>query len=313
MRDPNALSLPDLYQHFGRTGLIRRLLELARDEDLGPRRLDITSAVSVPADAKSEGVIIARAPGTISGLACLHELMDVYGTRVDAQLTAQDGQQVQRGDPLATLRGPKREILAVERPALNLIGHLSGVATTAAAFVSAVGSGVKAKIYDTRKTMPGLRVLEKYATRCGGAMCYRIGLFDAVLIKDTHLAGVGLDALAQVVAAAARQAKTINGELSCFEVEVESLDQLARILSIEAGLVDVILLDNMSPIQLRKGVAMRDASSTGKTVQLEASGGVRLDAVRAIAETGVERISAGAITHSAPWFDVALDMKGVGA
>jgi len=307
MRDLNSLSLPDLYQHFGRTGLIRRLLELARDEDLGPRRLDITSAVSVPADAKAEGVIIARAPGTVSGLACLHELMDVYGTRVDAHLAAQDGQQVQKGTPLATLRGPKREILAVERPALNLVGRLSGIATTAAAFVAAVGTGTRAKIYDTRKTMPGLRVLEKYATRCGGASCHRVGLFDAVLIKDTHLAGVGLDTLATVVANASRQAKTMNGDLSCFEVEVESLDQLARLLTIEPGLVDVILLDNMTPIQLRKGVAMRDTA--GKPIQLEASGGVRLDTVRAIAETGVERISAGAITHSAPWFDVALDMK----
>ncbi len=307
MRDLNALTLPDLYLHFGRTGLIRRLLELACDEDLGPRRLDITSAVSVPADAKAEGVIVARAPGTVSGLACLHELVDVYGTRVDAHLAAKDGQQVQKGTPLATLRGPKREILAVERPALNLVGRLSGIATTAAAFVAAVGAGTRAKIYDTRKTMPGLRVLEKYATRCGGASCHRIGLFDAVLIKDTHLAGVGLDTLATVIANAARQAKTMNGDLSCFEVEVESLDQLARLLTIEPGLVDVILLDNMTPIQLRKGVAMRDTA--GKPIQLEASGGVNLSTVRAIAETGVERISAGAITHSAPWFDVALDMK----
>lgn len=307
MRDLNALTLPDLYQHFGRTGLIRRLLELARDEDLGPRRLDITSAVSVPADAKAEGVIVARAPGTVSGLACLHELMDVYGTHVDAHLVAQDGQQVQKGTPLATLRGPKREILAVERPALNLVGRLSGIATTASAFVAAVGTGTRAKIYDTRKTMPGLRVLEKYATRCGGASCHRIGLFDAVLIKDTHLAGVGLDTLTSVIASAARQAKTMNGDLSCFEVEVESLDQLARLLTIESGLVDVILLDNMTPIQLRKGVAMRDTAA--KPIQLEASGGVNLSTVRAIAETGVERISAGAITHSAPWFDVALDMK----
>lgn len=307
MRDLNSLSLPDLYLHFGRTGLIRRLLELARDEDLGPRRLDITSAVSVPSDAKAEGVIVARAPGTVSGLACLHELVDVYGTRVDAHLAAKDGQQVQKGTPLATLRGPKREILAVERPALNLVGRLSGIATTAAAFVAAVGAGTRAKIYDTRKTMPGLRVLEKYATRCGGASCHRIGLFDAVLIKDTHLAGVGLDTLATVIANAARQAKTMNGDLSCFEAEVESLDQLARLLTIEPGLVDVILLDNMTPIQLRKGVAMRDTA--GKPIQLEASGGVNLSTVRAIAETGVERISAGAITHSAPWLDVAMDMK----
>jgi nicotinate-nucleotide pyrophosphorylase (carboxylating) len=309
----NHLSLPDLYRAMSAGGLVRRLLELARDEDLGPRRLDVTSAVSVPAEAKSEGVIVARAPGVICGLACLHELMDVYGTRVDAHLAVQDGKRVEKGTVLATLRGPKREILAVERPALNLIGRLSGVATTAAAFVMAVGEGTRAKIYDTRKTMPGMRVLEKYATRCGGAMCHRVGLFDAVLIKDTHLAGVGLETLAGVVAGAARQAKTMNGDLSCFEVEVETLDQLARVLTIEPGLVDVVLLDNMSPIQLRKGVAMRDAAKNGAKVQLEASGGIRLDTVRTIAESGVERISAGAITHSAPWFDVALDMKAGGA
>lgn len=291
--------------------MIRRLLELARDEDLGARRLDVTSAVSVPAEAKSEGVIVARAPGVICGMACLHELMDVYGIRVDAQLTVRDGQRVEKGAVLATLRGPKREMLAVERPALNLIGRLSGVATMAAAFVMAVGEGTRAKIYDTRKTMPGMRVLEKYATRCGGAMCHRVGLFDAVLIKDTHLAGVGLEALAGVVAAAARQARAMNGELAFFEVEVETLDQLARVLTIESGLVDVVLLDNMSPIQLRKGVAMRDGAR--KPVELEASGGVRLDTVRTIAESGVERISTGSITHSAPWFDVALDMKAGGA
>ena len=307
MRDLNSLSLPDLYRHFDRTGLIRRLLELARDEDLGPKRLDITSDCSVPADARAEGTIVARAAGTISGLAALHQILDVYGTRLDATSLVEDGATVPANTPLARIRGSKREVLAIERPALNLIGRLSGVATMAAAFVKAAGGGVKAKVFDTRKTMPGLRVLEKYAVRCGGALCHRAGLYDAVLIKDNHLAGVTLETLAAAVADAARKAKSHNGDLAFFEVEVESLDQFAKILTIEPGLVDIVLLDNMNPDQLRRGVAMSDQARSA--IELEASGGVKLDTIRAIAETGVDRISAGAITYHAGYLDVALDMR----
>jgi nicotinate-nucleotide pyrophosphorylase (carboxylating) len=309
MPDVNALPLPELYRHFEATGLIRRLLDLARDEDLGPGRSDVTSEVCVSADARATGSIIARAAGTVSGLAALPLLLETYGAGLKLTSLAQDGDKVAAGKPIATFEGSKRELLSIERPALNLVGHLSGVATAAATFVAAVGKSgaVKAKVYDTRKTMPGLRVLEKYAVRCGGANCHRIGLFDAVLIKDNHLAGVGLDVLARVVAEAAKRSRA-KADLSFFEVEVDSLDQFARILTIEPGLVDVVLLDNMNPMQLRQAVSMRD--KTGRRFELEASGGVRLESIRTIAETGVDRISAGAITHSAAWLDVALDIVG---
>jgi nicotinate-nucleotide pyrophosphorylase (carboxylating) len=164
---------------------------------------------------------------------------------------------------------------------------------------------VRARLYDTRKTTPGLRVLEKYAVRCGGGMCHRIGLFDAVLIKDNHIVGVGLDRLAAVVAEASRRARD-EREVSFVEVEVESLAQLERVLGLGPGIVDIVLLDNMGLDDLRRAVAMRDASASKPA--LEASGGVRLDTVRAIAETGVERISAGTLTHGATWLDVAMDM-----
>jgi nicotinate-nucleotide pyrophosphorylase (carboxylating) len=309
MTDVNALALPDLYKHVEATGLVRRLLEIARDEDLGPGCVDVTSEASVSGETRAEGLIVARAAGTVSGLAALPLLLEVYGAELSLTMHVQDGGRVAVGTAVARLTGVKRQLLAVERPMLNLIGHLSGIATAAAVFVSTVGAGgpVKAKVYDTRKTMPGLRVLEKYAVRCGGANCHRIGLFDAVLIKDNHLAGVGLDSLARVVADAARRARSM-GSISFFEVEVDTLDQLTRVLTIEAGLVDVVLLDNMSPIQLRQAVGMRDRA--GSRMELEASGGVRLETIRAIAETGVDRISAGAITHSAEWLDVAMDIDG---
>jgi nicotinate-nucleotide pyrophosphorylase (carboxylating) len=167
---------------------------------------------------------------------------------------------------------------------------------------------VRARLYDTRKTTPGLRVLEKYAVRCGGGMCHRIGLFDAVLIKDNHIAGVGLAELAGVVSGAARKARAERRELQFVEVEVDSLDQLERVLTLERGVVDIVLLDNMGPPELRRAVQMRDASKCEP--ELEASGGVALQSVRAIAETGVERISAGTLTHGAVWMDVAMDVAG---
>ena len=231
----------------------------------------------------------------------------VYKASLEVALSAHDGDAVPANTVIARLKGSKRQLLAVERPALNLLGRLSGVASTAASFVTAAGSPlpVKAKVYDTRKTLPGLRVLEKYATRCGGAMCHRTGLFDAVLIKDNHIAGIGLDGLVRVLSETAKRAKA-DYSPEFVEVEVDTLDQLARVLTVPPGLVDVVLLDNMSPIQLRQAVSMRD--KTGSRIELEASGGVRLDTVRTIAETGVDRISAGAITHSAPWLDVALEI-----
>lgn len=309
MPDLNQLALPDLYTHLSRSGLVRRVLEVARDEDLGPGG-DVTSVATVPESAAGEASIVARSAGVVCGMASAPDLFAAFGVALDLGDAVPDGARVEKGDRIAFVRGRKRDILLVERTLVNLIGRLSGVATRAATFVDAMGTGVRARLYDTRKSTPGLRMLEKYAVRCGGAMCHRLGLWDAVLIKDNHLAGVALGDLAGFVAAAAKRARQAAAEggvgLSFIEVEADSLKQLERLLAVEPGLIGVILLDNMSPHELRQAVAARDAA--GSPVALEASGGVRLESVRLIAETGVDRISAGTLTHGAAWMDVALDM-----
>jgi nicotinate-nucleotide pyrophosphorylase (carboxylating) len=307
--DLNALPLPELYRRLCEGGLVRRLLELAREEDVG-RDGDVTSLVAVPASARAAGHIIARSAGVVAGLNALADVLDGFGGGLDLTLRVRDGNAVVAGTSLATVRGPKQALLTVERTALNLVGRLSGIATRTAEFVRAMSAGgsVRAMLYDTRKTTPGLRVLEKYAVRCGGGMCHRIGLFDAVLIKDNHLAGVGLAELAAVVGGAARKARAERPGLQFVEVEVDSLAQLEAVLSLERGVVDIVLLDNMGPVDLRRAVAMRDASRARP--ELESSGGVSLQTVREIAETGVERISAGTLTHGAVWMDVAMDVAG---
>jgi nicotinate-nucleotide pyrophosphorylase (carboxylating) len=218
---------------------------------------------------------------------------------------ARDGQAVSHGERLAELEGPVRELLTAERLLLNLIGRLSGIATLTQQFVQAI-QGTSAGIYDTRKTTPGWRRLEKYAVRCGGGRNHRTGLFDAVLIKDNHLALMQLrpgDAVRRVrefLLAAGRAPD--RSESLIVEVEVDTLEQLDDALTAEP---DIVLLDNMSPDQLRQAVARRDA--VNPDIELEASGGVNLRSVRAIAETGIDRISVGALTHSAVALDVALD------
>jgi nicotinate-nucleotide pyrophosphorylase (carboxylating) len=305
MPDINTLSLADTYGALHATGLVTRALELARDEDLGSAG-DVTSEVCIPESAPGQASTVARSPGTISGLACLPELARVFGSQVRIAPRLADGQAVAAGDTLADLSGPLREILALERTALNLIGRLSGIATLTRRFVDAA-AGTRAEIYDTRKTTPGLRVLEKYAVRCGGGRSYRLGLHDAVLIKDNHLAGVPLSRLASFVRDAAARARRSRPTLLFVEAEVDSLDQLRELLSLEPGVLDVILLDNMSIETMARAATLRD-SSTGRP-QLEASGGVTLETVAEIARTGVERISAGALTHSAASLDIALDIR----
>lgn len=310
MDDLNSLALPALYARLAAGGLVRRLLELARDEDLGVGGRDESTLASLAANAAGEAALVARAPGVVCGLAALDELFGVFGVRPERTDLVADGERVQKGDRIAVLRGRTRDLLLVERTMVNLVARLSGVSTQTLSFVHAMGTGVRARLYDTRKTTPGLRMLEKYAVRCGGAMAHRLGLWDAVLLKDNHLAGVPPSDLAGFVATAARRARDAaeaRGQpLTFVEVEVDSLKQLERLLTLDAGLIDVILLDNMSPNDLRQGVGMRDSS--GQPVLLEASGGVRLDSVRLIAETGVDRISAGSLTHAATWLDLALDM-----
>lgn len=275
--------LPDL--------LIDPVVRAALAEDLG-RAGDITALACIDADARLEATFGARKAGTIAGLACAR--LAILAMDPDAKFKAKvsDGDRVAAGAVLARVSADARALLSAERTALNLLGRLSGVATLTAAYVNAV-AGTKARITDTRKTTPGLRALEKYAVRCGGALNHRFGLDDAILIKDNHIAACG------GVGEAIRRARAFAGHLVKVECEVDSLKQLAEAL--DAG-PDVVMLDNFSLKNLRVAVGM----AAGRVV-LEASGGVTLDTVREIAETGVDVISVGALTHSASVLDIGLD------
>jgi nicotinate-nucleotide pyrophosphorylase (carboxylating) len=215
-----------------------------------------------------------------------------------------DGQPVHAGDVLGCLRGYWRDLLSLERVFLNLLSHLSGIATMTSRYVDAV-RGTGAQVCDSRKTTPGLRSLEKYAVACGGGCLHRIGLHDALMFKDNHLASVPPDAMADLLAAAidvAREDRPLR--FAC--VEVDDLDQFRSVLEIQENRVDIVLLDNMNPARLREAVSLRNASSS--SILLEASGGITLDTIAAVAATGIDRISVGALTHGARWMDIGLDI-----
>jgi len=275
--------LPDL--------LIAPIVRAALAEDLG-RAGDITSQACVPAEARLSVIWAARRPGVLAGLDCARLALAELAPEAGFIALARDGDTLSPGQVLARAEAPARAVLAAERTGLNLMGRLSGIATLTRAYVDAVaGTGVR--ITDTRKTTPGLRQLEKYAVRCGGGVNHRFGLDDAILIKDNHVAACG------GVRPALERARAAAGHLVKVEIEVDGLDQLAEALPLSP---DVIMLDNFSLSDLRKAVAM-----TAGRVTLEASGGVDLTTVRAIAETGVQVISVGALTHSAPGLDIGLD------
>ena len=298
----------------------RQLIRLAVREDLD-RWHDWTTVALVREGSHGKARMVARQRGVIAGLAAARVVLDEYDPRIEWLGIALDGKKVEPGQAVAQLAGPARSLLTVERPLLNLIGHLSGIATLTRTYVDAV-EGTPVRVYDTRKTTPGWRRLEKYAVRCGGGTNHRLGLFDAVLIKDNHLAfcatfpstteapavptiGAGVTP-AQAVAKVREFLHDLGPDDPrsglIVEVEVDTLEQLDQVLP--AG-PDMVLLDNMSPSELREAVARRDAAYPG--VQLEASGGIDLSTIGEIARTGVERISVGALTHSAKWFDVGLD------
>jgi len=260
-------------------------------EDLG-RAGDITGEACIDADARMSVVFAARRAGVVAGLACARLAIHALDPSARFDAIARDGEAVAPGDKLARVDGNARALLAAERVALNLMGRLSGVASLTAAYVAEI-AGTRAHIIDTRKTTPGLRALEKYAVRCGGGANHRFGLDDAVLIKDNHVAACG------GVGRALERARGRVGHMVKIEVEVDRLDQLREAL---AHMPDVIMLDNFSLADLREAVVL-----TAGRVTLEASGGVDLTTVRAIAETGVDLISVGALTHSAPVLDIGLD------
>ncbi len=270
---------------------VEAAINAALAEDLGLQG-DITTNATVAATAKAEAVIAARKPGVIAGLQLAEAAFRALDPNVRFDVVVADGESVEKGSIVARISGNARALLTAERVALNYMSRLSGIATLTQSYVTAI-QGTAAKITDTRKTTPGLRAFEKYAVRCGGGQNHRTGLFDAVLIKDNHIVAAGGIARAIVAAQAAA------GHMVKIEVEVDTLAQLDEVLQHK---VDAILLDNMTPDQLRAAVKR----VAGRCLT-EASGGVNLETVRAIAESGVDMISVGALTHSATVLDLGLD------
>ncbi|MEK1873348.1 MAG: carboxylating nicotinate-nucleotide diphosphorylase [Rhizobium altiplani] len=274
--------------------IIEPMVRTALVEDLGLAG-DITSAAVIPADHRSSLVMVARQPGVVAGLDAAELAFQLVEPTITMARYLEDGSPIRPGDTIAEISGPSRGLLTGERTALNFLGHLSGIATVTASLVEAV-RGTKASIACTRKTTPGLRALEKYAVRAGGGMNHRFALNDAVLIKDNHVA------IAGGVAEAIRRARAGVGHMVKIEVEVDTLEQLGE--AMREG-VDAVLLDNMTPAQLREAVAIVD----GRAIT-EASGSVTLATVAAVAASGVDLISVGWCTHSAPTLDIGLDVQG---
>jgi nicotinate-nucleotide pyrophosphorylase (carboxylating) len=261
-------------------------------EDLG-RAGDVTSIATIPETTRARAIVVARKAGTIAGLPLLASCFAKLDPGVAIETRSRDGDTVAE-TTLMTIEGSARAVLSAERAALNFLGHLSGVATVTAAFVRKA-SGLT-RICCTRKTTPGLRALEKYAVRCGGGFNHRFGLDDAILIKDNHVAVAG------GIRPVLERARAAAGHLVKIEIEVDSFDQLREVL--DCGLADVVLLDNFDIASMKQAVAM----VAGKLV-IEASGGITLDTIAEIAATGVDYASSGALTHSAPSLDVALDIE----
>lgn len=288
------------------TAACRRLVAMALEEDLSTAG-DQTSQAVIPEDLQGRAVFVARAPGRLAGLPAAALVFHTLDARLVFEPQLTDGADLQPGSRLATMAGPMRALLAGERTALNFLQHLSGIATLTRRFVEAV-AGLPCQILDTRKTLPGWRLLAKYAVRCGDGHNHRLGLYDGVLIKDNHLAALeqepGVRGQGSGIGEAVRSARKRCGAQVSVEVEVDSLAQFEKALACTPA---IIMLDNLPPDVLREAVRRRNERAPG--VQLEASGGVTLATVRAIAETGVDRISVGALTHSAPALDIALDYE----
>jgi len=270
-------------------GAVQRALE----EDLG-RAGDITSIATIPESTRAHAIMVARQSGVIAGLPLAVAIFQKLSPDISIEAHVRDGGTVAAGAHLLTISGPARAVLSGERAGLNFVGRLSGIATLTADYVRHT-AGTKMRICCTRKTTPGLRALEKYAVRCGGGFNHRFGLDDAILIKDNHIAVAG------GIRPVLQRARSHVGHLVNIEIEVDALAQLREVL--DTGMADVVLLDNMDIATLTEAVKL----AKGRVV-LEASGGVTQDTIARIASTGVDYASAGALTHSAPNFDVALDI-----
>jgi len=290
--------MPPLFDQDSTSSAIT-LARMSLNEDLRDVG-DVTCLSTIPADLQATVRIVSRESGVVSGLPLIPIVFHELSSDVSALVPLNDGDRIDRGTVLASLTGSVRSLLTGERTILNFMTHLSGIASRTAQFVDAI-AGTKACILDTRKTLPGYRALQKYAVRCGGGTNHRMGLYDGVLIKDNHLAARGDSACASAVADA-RRYMVNSGRNTSIEIEVDTLEQLLDALKEKP---EIVLLDNMSPPQLRQAVALRDEHCP--TTLLEASGGITLQTVRSVAETGVERISIGGLTHSSPALDLGFD------
>ncbi|MCU0300484.1 MAG: carboxylating nicotinate-nucleotide diphosphorylase [Candidatus Nanopelagicales bacterium] len=274
-------------------GAVDALIRAALAEDLGDGE-DVTSVATVPEGQRATMDLTARAAGVVAGVAVAARVFELgSGGTASVTVLRADGARVERGDVVLTVAGPTRALLVCERTALNLLCHCSGVATATAAWARAL-AGTGAQVRDTRKTTPGLRALEKYAVRCGGGANHRMGLWDAALVKDNHVVAAG--GVAEAFAAVRSRFPGVP-----VEVEVDSLDQLAEV--VDAG-ADLVLLDNFTPAQTAEAVAL-----VAGRCRLESSGGLSLDVARAYAETGVDYLAVGALTHSAPILDLGADLR----
>lgn len=268
-----------------------RIIQMALEEDLGP--MDLTTDATVDPEKRGKAILLAREKLVLAGLSVFSRVFTFLSSEIELEYYFEDGHLVPAGKKICLLSGPISAIMKAERTALNFLQRMSGIATLTKVYVDKVGSE-KARVLDTRKTMPGLRVLDKYAVRMGGGFNHRFGLFDGILIKDNHIAASG--SIAKAVALARENTP------HTIKVEVEVEDQDGLVEAIQAG-ADVILLDNMTPDAIRKAVRL----ARGR-VQLEASGGINLNTIEEIAQTGVDLISVGALTHSAPAVDVSLEL-----
>ena len=281
--------------------VVDRFVEPALDEDRGGG--DLTSFHAVPEQARARAHLVSKSAGVLAGLTVFARAFELCDPRARVELLLEDGAGIAPGQELARIEGSARALLAAERTALNFVQRLSGIATLTARYVERAASGGSARVLDTRKTTPGLRLLEKYAVRCGGGENHRFGLFDEVLLKENHIELAGRP-IAEVLRGM-RKALGPRVRITC-----EARDEAEARAGVEGG-ADVVLLDNLEPAELARlcPLLREQARALGSTVELEASGGIDLESIAACARSGVDRISVGALTHSAPALDLALDLE----
>ena len=289
---------------------LRELFTLARAEDIGPD--DVTSRLLIAQDTVGMATLLQKEPGVTCGLPIVAMVCRCYDERLRVEPIPGSDPDLLEGrftelprTPLLRICGPMRSLLSAERLVLNFLQRMSGVATVTHHYVRRV-AGTAAKITDTRKTIPGHRLLDKYAVRAGGGVNHRMGLYDGLLVKDNHIAGIPLAELTTRIGRIVARSRAEN-PTRMVEVEVDTLDQLREVLKVDA--IDIILLDNMGCPSMAQAVRLRDVAGRRGKLALEASGGVTLETVRAVAETGVDRIAVGAITHSAPALDIGMDVE----